>query len=145
VTAYTKCDGANTDPTPLGMSDIIDLTETKEASVSVQLKAGYPLMVKVVGAKVAEWAPEPYIRLLGSDGFPIEPSRATQYNEDPSVRFRSLEPGSYTLEVGRRDWWYGLHPESVKVLSVEVRPDVENTIVVPYIASPWRGSVRHAR
>jgi hypothetical protein len=145
VTAYTKCDRSNIDPTPLGVSGIIDLTQAKEARVTVQLKAGYPLAIKVVGAKASEWSAEPYVTLLRSDGFPITVPRAMTYNEDPSVRFRELEPGTYTLEIGRRDWWYMLHPDSLKVMTVEVKPGVENVVTVPYVESPWRGSVKHAR
>jgi len=143
VRAFAKSSYGSLDPTPVGISEIIDLKQQKDAVISVQLKAGQPLTIETT----ADDGADQKTLLLRPDGFPVETSLDSPriIPTNGTLRFRSLEPGRYTLMIGERDWWYALYPESVKVVTIDVKAVGETRANVPYVVSPWRVKVKHAR
>jgi hypothetical protein len=128
------------DSSPIGTSDLINLRDISEASVNVRLQGGYPLTIKVVDAKSGKPIPHENILLRQSDGLPLSDGSSgfgMSVEEDGTIQFSSLLPGTYTLEIGPRDWWYALHPEAVKVVTLEVLADRDNTVTIPYTPSRW--------
>jgi hypothetical protein len=131
------------DPTPAGSSGIIDLTGANtEQQAVIRLGGNASLTVNIVDAKTRKLLPNEQILLRAPNGMPLAEGSSGFHmtvNGEGVLHLRSLEPGVYRLEVGPRNWWYALHPESVKVISVQVRPG-DNTITVPYThPEPKRG------
>lgn len=123
------------DPTPIGLAGTFDLETNNTESAILQLKAGSPLAVTIIDEKTGKGLPKARILLFAPDGMPIGSAGNGFYtctNDEGVMRYADLLPGTYRLEVGPRGWWYALHTESIKVLSVKVEAGKDNAVTVRY-------------
>ena len=136
VTAVSAQPRGNDGVSLIGASDVVDLTTNKPTPQTVFRPAGrHELTVRLVDARTRKPLSREHIQLYAPDGMPVA-SRSghsrTWTNREGVVRFTNLEAGIFRVEVGPRDWWSEVHPESVVVASADVQPNRHNEITVSF-------------
>ncbi|MBN2475033.1 MAG: M56 family metallopeptidase [Pirellulales bacterium] len=139
VTAGRDGTKQNRDPTPYGISGVIELTaQQPDGEVTVELVGGQRLTIRVVDGKTGKPMPREKILLRRQDGAPIGWGSSVglgQWTDEEGARvYNGLEPGPYLLEVGRSGWWGGRYypPQSVKRVDLTISGDRPKAITVTY-------------
>jgi hypothetical protein len=120
------------DVTPVGVTETVELTGTRTtAQATLRLEGDCSLTVRVQDQATREPLSE-CILLRTPDGMPIAigESAYLRTDEQGMIGFGRLRPGQYQLEVGRRDWWYALHPEVVSIGPVDVQAGHQNEVSI---------------
>lgn len=119
LSAYTAARGWDRDPSPFTATAPIDLRNTAGTKVVMVLPRGYPLTLRVVEGDGHRPAGRTAVVLRLPNGLPI----STSTDEDGVLRLTSVVKGDYEAEIGRRDWWSFLHPESITRVKLKVQSD----------------------
>jgi len=121
------------DPSPVGVSDVIRLsTNKKTAAVTMRLEGETPLTLKFFDVDDKKPLENADFVLLRSDGFPIGHGRAFS-GEDGTFRFGGLTPGAYWLKAGKRAWLYGQTEYEIPEgsMRIEIVRGKNNVVEVP--------------
>ena len=140
VSANRGPTGDDPDPSPVGSSEIVDLrTGSKASEVTVRLTGRHPLTVRVLHARTGKPLAGQPVVLIREDGLPLGSGSQgfrMAVGTDGIVRFASLEPGRYSLEVGPRNGLSIIYPTARKSMDLVVPQPTGETVVVPHMPAP---------
>ncbi|MBI5091111.1 MAG: HEAT repeat domain-containing protein [Candidatus Hydrogenedentes bacterium] len=92
------------DPTPLGVSDAVQIEEGQTKEVVVRLQGREALAIRFIDSEAGKAISTAWYVLYREDGLPI--GRASNYNnwtsDDGTAHFRALMPGRYRLQAKRQ-------------------------------------------